>query len=80
MPDWSWILIVGAVLALAVVVARVVVALSPRDASAGVDEEREADAGADGGTDPGSDDAATSDAATSDADADTGTAAATPGD
>ena len=34
MPDWTWILVVVGVLALAVVVARTVIALSPRDESA----------------------------------------------
>ena len=34
MPDWTWILVVVGVLALAVVVARTVIALSPRNEAA----------------------------------------------
>jgi hypothetical protein len=53
MPDWSWILIVAAVLALAVVVARVVIALSPRDVAATVGGPAPTDADAE----PDADDA-----------------------
>ncbi|MGC5614605.1 hypothetical protein [Georgenia sp. Z1491] len=34
MPDWTWILVVVGVLALAVVVARTVIGLGPRDEAA----------------------------------------------